>query len=58
MHLPTEPQIHEEKGTDLEEEINNSTIIHGDFNILLSTTDRTIYQQLIEQIKKQIKEHC
>ena len=37
MHLTTEPPINvKEKLTELKEEIDNSTIIFGDFNILHS----------------------
>lgn len=36
MHLNTEPQIHEQRLTELKGEIGNSIVINGDYNTPLS----------------------
>lgn len=50
MNPTTEPKLYEAK-TELKGEIDNLTIIVGDFNILLSIMDRTMRQKIKKDIK-------
>lgn len=46
----TSSKIHEAKLTELKVEIDNSTIVAGDFSTLLIVTDRTTRQKISEAI--------
>lgn len=50
MNPTTKPKLYEAK-TELKGEIDNLTIIVGDFNILLSIMDRTMRQKIKKDIK-------
>ena len=55
MHLITNPKIHEAKTDGNEGQIDISTIIVGDSNILPSTTNKTTRQK--QQRKESLEQH-
>ena len=57
MHLTTEPPKYmKQKLTELKREINDSTIIFGDFNTLPSVVDRTTRQNEIKELNNTVKQ--